>query len=276
MKKKNFHIASIFSLALIAFNPANAQSLIPYTFKDGEVISADTLNDLFDSIRRVSEGFSSISQLEGTWNCTTYDLSGQTPTNGMPNTQYAVDNATGLYAVDQSWVFSNGGKTLTVDKVILGGMAENNSGGCGGGDSVPTATYSAAMFGPFVGLAGVSPGCVNSNSFVLDVRRLTPYKFVAPTKMAVVSCEMAAHAPEAPIGLAAAASGSGVSLNWTANNDLPTGYKIYKKTNGEYQELATVTGVSYVDTTGVAGDMYRVAAYNANGTSIRSAAVLVK
>jgi len=276
MSKLKIYLSALSSVTLMTCTAVNAQSLIPYTFKDGEVISADTLNDLFDSIRRVSEGFSSISQLEGTWNCTTYDLSGQAPTNGMPNTQYAVDNATGLYAVDQEWVFSEGGKKLTVDKVILGGMAENNTGGCGGGTSVPSSVYSAAMFGPFVGLAGVSPGCVNSNSFVLDVRRLTPYKFVAPTKMAVVSCEMAAHAPEAPTGLTAAAASGGVALNWTANTDLPTGYKVYKKTNGTYQELTTVTGISYVDTSGVAGDMYRVSAYNANGTSILSAAVLVK
>lgn len=85
MKKIKSRLGVVSSVVLMACTTANAQSLIPYTFKDGEVISADTLNDLFDSIRRVSEGFSSISQLEGTWNCTTYDLSGQTPTNGMPN-----------------------------------------------------------------------------------------------------------------------------------------------------------------------------------------------
>ena len=111
---------------------------------------------------------------------------------------------------------------------------------------------------------------------MLDVRRLTPYKFVAPTKMAVVSCEMAAHPPETPTGLTASTSGSGVTLNWVDNTDLPAGYKVYKKIDGEYQELATVAGASHVDAAGAVGDMYRVSAYNDNGTSIRSAAVLVK
>ncbi len=277
-KKTFIYVAGVVSgigIAAAALSGA-ASSVIPYTFKDGDVISADTLNDLFDSLRRVSEGYSTIAQLEGTWSCKTYDLSGMTPTNGMPNSQFSVDSSTGMYALDQTWTFSNGGKTLTLDKAILGGMMSNNTGGCGTGASVPTATYSAAMFGPFLGLAGVSPGCVNSNSFVLDIRRLTPYKFVSPVGQSVVSCEMAQHAPETPQGLQATLTSSGVTLNWTANTDSPSGYKILKKSNGSYSEIDSSSSNSYSDSSGASGDMYRIAAYNNQGNSILSSAALAK
>jgi hypothetical protein len=277
-KKTFVYVAGVLSgigIAAAALSGASG-SVIPYKFKDGEVISADTLNDLFDSLRRVSEGYSSIGQLEGAWSCKTYDLSGATPTNGMPNFQFSVDSSTGMYALDQTWTFSNGGKTLTIDKVILGGVAANNTGGCGSGATVPSASYSAGMFGPFLGLAGVSPGCTVSNSFVLDIRRLTPYKFISPVGQSVVSCEMAQHAPETPQGLQAALTSSGVNLSWSANTDSPTGYKILKKTNGTYSELASSTANNFVDSSGSSGDMYRIAAYNGQGNSVLSSAALAK
>ena len=277
-KKSLIYAAGVFSgigIAAAALSGAT-DSLIPYTFKDGDVISADSLNDMFDSLRRVSEGYSNIGQLEGTWNCKTYDLTGTSPTNGMPNTQFSVDNTIDLYTLDQSWIFSNGGKTLTVDKALLGGMNANNTNGCGSGTSVPTATYKAAMFGPFLGLAGVSPGCATGTPLVLDIRRLTPYKFISPVGSSVVSCEMSAHAPASPQGLAASLSSGGVSLTWTANSDSPSGYKVLKKSNGIYVELAAPTSNSYVDTTGVSGDMYRIAAFNTQGNSVLSSAVLAK
>ena len=42
---------------------ATVDSIIPYTFKDGQVISADTLNDLFDQIKQGTRGYTSESEL---------------------------------------------------------------------------------------------------------------------------------------------------------------------------------------------------------------------
>ena len=125
--------AVVYSLGLISGVGIVAASIvgatdssIPYTFQDGQVISADTMNDLFGRIKMSNEGFANISDLDGAWSCTTYDFSGQTPTSGMPNSQFATDSATGFQAITQTWTFSNG--SLSMDKLHLGGVAANNTG----------------------------------------------------------------------------------------------------------------------------------------------------
>jgi hypothetical protein len=267
----------ILSLASISAIPSSAGTLIPYEFKDGQVISADTLNDLFDSIRRSAEGFSNISELVGEWSCTTYDLSGQTPTNNTPGSAFNFDAAIGLYSVDQTWTFSNGGKTLVMDKVLVGGLQKNYTGGCGNAPLGPTGvSYTAGMFGPFLGLAGVTPGCNNSNAFVLDIRRLGPYNFIAPAGQSVIACQQASHPPISPSGLKASSSSSGVNLSWTANTDSITGYKVLKKMSGIYVEIASTTTNAYSDSSGAKGDMYRIKAYNGQGSSTSSAASLAE
>ena len=64
MSKLKIYLSALSSVTLMTCTAVNAQSLIPYTFKDGEVISADTLNDLFDGIRRILKYFSTGRDLE--------------------------------------------------------------------------------------------------------------------------------------------------------------------------------------------------------------------
>ena len=88
--KLNKRAAVIYTLGLIsgigivtASIVGASDSSVPYTFQDGQVISADTMNDLFGRIKMSNEGFSSVNDLNGAWSCITYDFSGQSKTNGM-------------------------------------------------------------------------------------------------------------------------------------------------------------------------------------------------
>ena len=40
-------------------------SSVPYTFEDGQVISADVMNDLFAKIKNTSVGFENVAELNG-------------------------------------------------------------------------------------------------------------------------------------------------------------------------------------------------------------------
>jgi hypothetical protein len=67
-----------------------------------------------------------------------------------------------------------------------------------------------------------------------------------------------------------------VNLSWTANTDSITGYKVLKKMSGIYVEIASTTTNAYSDSSGAKGDMYRIKAYNGQGSSTSSAASLAE
>lgn len=267
---KALKIALAFGLAAIHSSHALAQSVIPYSFKDGQVISADTFNDLFATINLGAGGLSDKSQLAGTWSCKTYDISGQSPTSGMPNSQFVLDATTGIYTIEQTWTISADGSTVTMDKLHLGGVAGNNTAGCTG---QTTYDYSANLlgFGLYVGLTGAN-GCTNGNGYVAAVRRTSVNNFVLPFDTYLVQCESASPVPNAPTDLQAAV-GSGVTLTWTAPiaGTTPSSYKILKKSNGTFSQVGTTTSTTYSDPSGVAGDMYRVKSSHSNGDGLSSA-----
>jgi len=253
-------------------------SIIPYHFKDGDVISADTLNDLFTQIKSGSQGFQSEAELAGDWSCTTYDPSD----NGNPQFQqvnFTADSASGLQKLVQTWSFTNAGRTLTVDKARLGGLMQSNTGVC---PAVTSFAYSARVVESALMLTGVSGGgsCTSGTGFVAPITKLSPYRFRLTTTsssgMTVIACIAQNQPPEIPSNLAAVASSSGVSLTWTDNGGAPTEFVVYKKTNGSFAQLATTTSTSYADASGSAGNLYRVQSKNANGSSIASSAAIAK
>jgi hypothetical protein len=248
---------------------AAVDSIIPYTFKDGQVISADTLNDLFDQIKQGTRGYSSETELSGRWACRTYDPAPVgTRTNTMPNWNFTVDPDTGILAVDQTWTFSANGSQLSMDKVKIGGVMANNTGVCQG---ATTFTYGIKLIESTLMLQGQS-SCTGGDGQALAVTRVSPTKFRATTSNTVVVCTSTIQPPGAPIDLAASTASGGVSLTWTANGGNPSSYSILKKSSGTYSQIATSTTNSYTDSTGAPGDLYRVKAINSDGPSIASTA----
>jgi hypothetical protein len=248
---------------------ATVDSIIPYTFKDGQVISADTLNDLFDQIKQGTRGYSSEAELNGVWSCKTYDPAPiGTRTAGLPNMNFAIDPDTGILALTQTWTFSNSGTSLVMDKVKIGGVMANNTGVCQGATSFP---YAAKLIESTLMLSGLN-GCVGGEGFALAVTRVSPTKFRATTANTVMVCTSTIQPPGAPIDLTATSSSTGVALSWTENGGSPSSYEVLKKTNGVYTQIATPSSNSYTDASGLAGDLYRIKAVNSDGTSLASTA----
>lgn len=249
-----------------------SDSSVPYTFQDGQVISADTMNDLFGRIKMSNEGFASVNDLNGAWSCITYDFSGQQKTNNMPNAQFSADSTTGLQAITQTWTFNNG--ALTMDKVVPGGIGANATGGCNGATSF---AYTVNIIAPYLALTG-SQGCTSGNGYVLAVKRTSPYNFITPLSQTVVSCTAINQPPSPPSALTATVANGGVALSWTDNGGSPATYSVLKKSSGSYTQIASVSAGSttYTDTSGNVGDLYRIKSVNGNGASLASPAALAK
>lgn len=255
-----------------------ADSVIPYQFKDGQVISADTLNDLFSQIKNTTQGFSSEADLNGVWTCNTYDSSdGSSITSNTPSANFSRDTSTGLFALRQTWTFSNSGTSLmTSPGASLGGIGNNITGMCSNGTA--DGGFSAKMVESSLMLTGVTASCTSGHGYVLPVNRVSPYKFRFTQGSTVVSCVANNQPPSIPTDLAASVGSSGVSLSWSDAGGSPTGFSILKKSNGVYSEIGTVgsSATTYSDSSGSAGDMYRVRSSNSNGNSLPSSAALAK
>ncbi len=255
-----------------------ADSVIPYQFKDGQVISADTLNDLFSQIKNATQGYSSEADLNGVWTCHTYDSSdGAGITVNTPSANFSRDASTGLFALTQTWTFtSNGAALSTSPGARLGGILNNITGMCNNGTG--DGGFTAKMIESSLMLTGTTAGCTNGNGYVLPINRVSPYKFRFTQGATVVSCVANNQPPSIPTDLTASVGSGGVSLSWTDAGGSPTGFSILKKSSGVYSQIGTVgSGITtYSDSSGVIGDMYRVKSSNTNGSSLPSSAALAK
>ena len=247
-------------------------SVIPYSFSDGQVLSADVLNDLFTSVKNSTQGYQSESELNGTWNCTTYD-SNMNTSAGMPNANFSTDSATGLKKLLSTWTFSSNGTALSVTGAMIGGVSlgQNNTGAC------PINTnyaYTSKIVESTLMLGATSMGgACTTSATALPIIKVSPYKFRFVANSSVTSCVFANQPPAIPSNL----SLSGKVLTWVDNSTDETAFVILKKSSGgAWAEYATVgAGVtSYTDSSGSSGDKYRVKSRNTNGDSLGSNMVL--
>lgn len=275
MKRIAVYLVGLFTGAGIAVGVVSyaTDKAVPYTFKDGQVISADTMNDLFSRLQNVVVGFASESELNGAWTCTTYDPDstavgaiGSSPT-GAGAKNFSLDSSTGLYKLVQTWTFSNSGASLrTTTNTGFGGAAKNITAGC------PSATYidwSAKVIQSTLLLSGAGGGCAAGNGYALQLVKNSPYEFHTVYSPTFISCVAVNQPPNIPTGLAATVSGSGVNLSWTdASNGAATGFTILKKVSGAYTTIGTVSAgtTSFTDAAGTAGTLYRVQANNSSNS----------
>jgi hypothetical protein len=272
LKRIAVYLVGLFTGAGIAVGVVShaTDSAIPYSFKDGQVISADTMNDLFSRLQNVVVGFSSESELNGAWTCTTYDPDstavsavGQAAV-GAGARNYTLDSATGLYKLVQTWTFTNGGANLrTTTNTNFGGANKNITGGC----TATSIDWTAKVIQSTLLLSGAGGGCAGGNGYALQLVKNSPYEFHTVYSPTFISCVAVNQPPNIPTGLAAVVSGSAVNLSWTdASNGSATGFTILKKVNGAYTTLGTVSAgtTSYTDTSGAAGALYRVQANNSS------------
>lgn len=245
-----------------------------YSFKDGQVISADTMNDLFSQIQNVVVGFASESELNGDWTCTTYDanLSAASAISSAPSNagakNFAADSATGLYATTQTWSFTSNGTNLsTSNNVRPGGIGANITGSCNGNGL----NYSAKIIQSTLMISGKT-GCEVGNGYVLQLIKNSPYQFHSTIGTTFLSCVAVNQPPNIPGALTATLGTGGVALSWTdTSNGAATSFTVLKKVDGVYSSIANVNSgtTSYTDTSGAAGSMYRVQANN-SGNSLNS------
>ena len=234
-------------------------------FKEGDIVSAETFNQIFDTIEKINRTVKT-EDLIGTWSC---DAMTTRQTSGWTNK--------GLY-------------------YTLEGAQVNFSDAVSGTGSAKVVTTSSpspfkrvnsSFTGEFIVLnnklftkdSGETASRIYDINFISDSRfELTFLETSAqsfPANYAsFLTCDSSAKVPAAPTLPSAVNNKATITLAWTDASVDETGFKIYRKIDGssEYTLISTQTETSYSDSDTSEGTkyFYYIVSYNNNGDSAKS------
>ena len=236
-------------------------------FKDGDVVSADTFNQIFDTIERINRKITP-EDIQGTWRCNSVYLS---YSSSFPaDWQNIEDIASELT-----------GSQINFQATLIGTKL---------GPAGSITTSSPAPL--FIELGNTSFNGTwilrNNNLFiksqsnnkrVLSIEFVSPSRFIINDREYSVTCDLAAAVPSIPLDARAINSSGEISLTWQDSSNNEDGFKIYRKisSDSEYTLLATQSTVGYLDTSAENGIAYNyyIVSYNANGESAKSKILLI-
>jgi len=245
-------------------------------FNEGDVLSAETFNQIFDTIERINRKITD-NDLFGTWTCSAMkmslggeaslpagwinkdDLAHEISDVQVNFTQTLQGTTTGVNAITTStpnpfFLGSsiqddalNGNYLLNNNKIVIKSQGYNNAGSIG---------YSRGSY---------------------SVEFLSPTRLLLSDDDESITCDVASAVPAAPTGPTALNEKTSIGLAWSDTSDNETGFKIYRKPDGseEFTLLATLTTSSYIDTDTSEGVryFYYIVSYNDKGESAKSKVV---
>ena len=234
-------------------------------FKEGDIVSAETFNQIFDTIEKINRTVKT-EDLIGTWSC---DAMTTRETSGWINK--------GLY-------YSLEGAQVNFSDAVSGtGSAKVVTTS----SPSPFKRVNSSFTGEFVVLnnklftkdSGETDSRIYDINFISDSRfELTFLETSAqsfPANYAsFLTCDSSAKVPAAPTLPSAVNNKATITLAWTDVSVDETGFKIYRKIDGssEYTLISTQTETSYSDSDTSEGTkyFYYIVSYNDNGDSAKS------
>lgn len=240
-------------------------------FKSGDLVSAETFNQIFDTIEKINRTVVD-TDLVGVWSC-----------NAMTSR-----NTTGWTSKGLFYILENAQVNLTASSAST--SLESPYSVSTSSPSPFKRTISSAFSGTYVLYNNklFTKQTDESEARIWDVNIISPTRFELtfletsaqsfPTAYAsFITCDSAEAVPASPTSPTATNNKTGINLVWTDASSDETGFKVYRKLSSETEAkvVATVTGTTYSDTdlTEGATAYYQVVAYNDNGESAKSKTV---
>lgn len=256
----------IYIIALFLFvSPAIAENCDPdpINLNEGDVISADLLEDIVLQVRGVSSGMTN-NELDGVWTCTSFNRN-QGTSNGYTN---HADGIGAFLTQDITFQLQDNGTFVVSYEDNLGQNSSSTPSGnvCTGklidgalfvtGNNGTDDCYNTGLYG----MRRISKSC-----FVWEVTNSFPLA-------SATTCVAKNEVPLAPSLLTVTSNSEGNQLSWTAGDDTATSYRIMSKdeASDDFSELGAATETNFTDGSPNSSRQYRVFAINDNGTSIGS------
>jgi hypothetical protein len=263
-------------LALVCVSSYADDLKVADDFKSGDLVSADTFNQIFDTIEKINRTVQD-SDLVGVWSCTGIS----------PRTDPEWGTNKGIFNVVENalvnFTASSSGSSVEEAYTISTG--------------VPNPFLIRQSFAPFTDAFTASYVVYNNNlitkhsaefrSRVWEVNLISQNRlelifmdnpaYSNSEYAPVIICDSAEAVPASPTAPTATNNKTVINLAWTDSSSDETGFKVYRKlsTETEAKVIATQTAVTYSDTDLTEGQTayYHVTAYNDNGDSAKSKAV---
>ena len=249
--------------------------IIPITFKEGDVISAEVINTLLGRLNDVVQGYSGPTDLVGTWSCTTRTTAGDCAVPGFTPTGFG------------GWSEKTQNITFSCSVNTCQWSAETFFPGSCVGMVTPyrQLVQSYDLAGNLIANlpSGLPPN--TPRAIVHTYQKISPIQFIwniggwdGIVNDPITICTKQGTPPAPADGATATVNGKSVVLSWIDQSSDETGFKVQQKTSATSSWVTvTTTGAnvtSFTDSNLVAGTYwYRIVATNAYGDGISSSEV---
>jgi len=243
-------------------------------FKSGDLVSADTFNQIFDTIEKINRTVVD-SELVGVWKCSAVHASSDNY-NGWTNKGI-------VYELTDAQVNFTASSTETSLESAYSYSTSSPTPFFRSSDPAEAETGTYQFYRGLLVLrnATTTNRGVATIPWKLDVVSDTRFTMEknnpGGNTPELVVCDSAEAVPASPTSPTATNNKTGINLAWTDSSSDETGFKVYRKlsTETEAKLIATQTALTYSDTDLTEGQTayYHVTAYNDNGDSAKSKAV---
>jgi hypothetical protein len=261
-------------IALLCINTYADDLKVADDFKSGDLVSADTFNQIFDTIEKINRTVVD-TDLVGVWSC-----------NAMTSRNTSGWTSKGLF-----YILENAQVNLTASSAST--SLESAYTISTSSPSPFKRTLTSAFSGTYVlyNNKQFTKQTDESEARIWDVNNISPTRFELtfletsaqsfPTNYAsFITCDSAEAVPASPTSPSASidADNKRLTIAWTDASNDETGFKVYRKLSSEteYSLLTTLIGeTSYADpnVTENLTAYYQITAYNDNGESAKSKTV---
>ena len=236
-------------------------------FQEGDLLSAETFNQIFDTIEKINRTIVT-EDLIGTWSC---DAMTTRQTAGWEDKSlyYLLEDAQVNFAIG-----SGGTTAINVLSTSSPSPFKRQSSSFSGEFSVLNNKLFTKNNGENESRIW-NINFISESRFELTFLETSAQSFPA-TYSSFITCDTAVAVPAAPTSPSAANAKTSINLSWVDSSVGETGFKVYRKQgSNDFSLVSTQTTTSYIDSDTSEGVTYSyyISSYNENGESKKSKVV---
>jgi len=249
---------------LLPFFIFSEDLIIADDFQEGDLLSAETFNQIFDTIEKINRTIVT-EDLIGTWSCDAMTTR-QTAGWADKSLYYLLEDAQVNFAL------GSGGTTgINVLSTSSPSPFKRQSSSFSGEFSVLNNKLFTKSDGENESRIW-SINFISESRFELTFLETSAQSFPA-NYSSFITCDSAVAVPAAPTSPSAVNAKTSINLTWVDSSVGETGFKVYRKQgSNEFSLVSTQTTTSYIDSDTSEGATYEyyISSYNQNGESKKS------
>ena len=249
---------------LLPFFIFSEDLIIADDFQEGDLLSAETFNQIFDTIEKINRTIVT-EDLIGTWSCDAMTTR-QTAGWADKSLYYLLEDAQVNFAL------GSGGTTgINVLSTSSPSPFKRQSSSFSGEFSVLNNKLFTKSDGENESRIW-SINFISESRFELTFLETSAQSFPA-NYSSFITCDSAVAVPAAPTSPSAVNAKTSINLTWVDSSVGETGFKVYRKQgSNEFSLVSTQTTTSYIDSDTSEGATYEyyISSYNDNGESKKS------